>query len=181
MAFHVTYKVKHAFFDRAEVIREIGRRNAAALSKAGSWVRRTARQSMRRRKKASSPGTPPSAHSKDNVATLKNILFAWDRSRQSVVVGPVRLNQVQQSWITGGNSSVPGIHEFGDVVTVREVSRDKGKTWRRRDMRRTPRTWERFRSRRAVYPPRPFMAPALAKEMPNFPELWAGSSSARAA
>ena len=176
----VNVSVKRSFFDRAAVINEIGKWNAAALGKAGAYVQRRARSSMRRRKKPSAVGSPPSAHSTDAVASLKNIWFAYDRENQSVVVGPLRLNQVQQSWITGANTTVPGIHEFGDVVTVREVSSNKGKTWRRRDMRRNPRTWETFRQRRAVYKPRPFMAPALAKEMPNFPSLWAGGT-ARAA
>lgn len=178
MAFTVTYKVKNQFFDRAAVVREVGRVNAAALSKAGAWIRRTARQSMKRRKKASSPGSPPSAHSKDAVASLKNILFAYDSGNQSVVIGPVRLNQVNMS-IFGGSVSVPQLHEFGGVQNIREVSSDKGKTWKRRDMRRNPRPWERFRTRRAKYPARPFMAPALAAEIGNFPSLW--SSGARAA
>jgi hypothetical protein len=156
--FGVKMTVKNLFFDRAMVVREIGKINAAALSKAGAFVRRRARSSMRRRKKASTPGSPPSAHSTDTVATLKNILFAYDRQRQSVVIGPVRLN--------GSGGSVPALHEFGGTQTVRRFRRQNGRN--------------QLIPKLAHYPPRPFMGPALKAEAHNFPNLWASNSRAAA-
>jgi hypothetical protein len=152
MTFGVKMTVKNLFFDRALVVREVGKANAKALSKAGAFIRRRARSSMRRRKKPSPPGQPPSAHSKDAVRTLKNILFAYDRANMSVVVGPVRLN--------GEGGSVPGLHEFGGTKTLRTTAGQRN---------------PRIVLRPARYPARPFMGPALVAEAPNFPMLWANT------
>jgi len=118
--FGLRMQVKNLFFDRATVVREVGKANASALSKAGSFVRRRARSSLRRRKKPSAPGTPPSVHSSSNVATLKAILFAYDSVNKSVVVGPIRLNQkhfIGPQLISG---TVPSTHEFGGAMGIRE-------------------------------------------------------------
>lgn len=142
----VTYKVKSMFFDRPAVAKAIGKANARALGKAGAFVRRSARSSLRRRKRASQPGQPPSVHSADSVKTLKNILFAYEPTRKSVVVGPVKLG--------GGAYSVPAVHEHGGGATIR-----RGR---------------RRRSVAVRYPKRPYMKPALDKEAPKFATLWAG-------
>lgn len=154
MSFGVKMTVKNLFFDRAHVVREVGKANAKALSKAGAFVQRRARSSMRRRKAASPPRTPPSAHSKDKHRTLKNILFAYEPSRQSVVIGPVLLN--------GEGGSVPALHEFGGSKAIRVTQRHKGQKVRV--------------VKQATYPARPFMGPALAAEAPKFPSLWANSA-----
>src|SRR5689334_22367304 len=113
MAVGVDVKMKNFFFDRLLVQRELGKDNAKALSKIGAFVRRRARSSMRRRKRAAAVGMPPSAHSSDPVRTLKNIWFAYDQSRQSVVIGPLRLN--------GNQGSIPALHEFGGTRPIVEV------------------------------------------------------------
>lgn len=177
-SFGMTAQVKGMFFDRKLVQREVGKENAKALSKAGAFIRTTARRSMRRRKTSSPPGSPPSVHSRDKVATLRNILFAYDRRNQSVVVGPVRLNQVNMQTGGRGNIGVPELMEHGGSVSIREVSSNRGKSWRRFDNRRTPRPWETFRNRQANYEPRPFMGPALVAEAPKFPSLWTSGRAA---
>lgn len=136
MSFTVTYRVKKLFFDRAAVRKALGKANAKALGKAGAFVRTRARSSLRRRKKPSAPGSPPSVHSRDAVANLKNILFAYDPGRQSVIVGPVGLNVHKlirsgsgpgaQTFISRG--AVPGTLEFGGMLGVRKV-RDEGGQW----------------------------------------------------
>jgi hypothetical protein len=176
MSFGVTMKVKNMFFDRALVKREVGKQNAAALGKIGAFVRRRARSSMRRRKSASAPGHPPSAHSKDPVATLKNILFAYDRANMSVVIGPVLLN--------GSRGSVPALHEFGGAANVREkkiVNPLSGQFEWAPTGRRGARPGQQTRIRQAQYAARPFMGPALAAEAPGFPSLWVTSAGGRAA
>lgn len=145
----VTYKSKAMFFDRKAVERIVGKKTAKALSKAGAFVRTRARSSLRRRKATSAAGTPPSVHSSDSVATLKNILFALNPNNLSVVVGPVKINR---------RSSVPALHEFGGSQRITERG-GRG----------------RSRVRQANYAPRPFMAPALAAEAPKFPALWGGT------
>ena len=83
-------QVKKLFFDRKRVIDAVGRAQRQQLSKAGAFVRRRARSSIRRRKKISAPGSAPSSH----TGLLKrNIFFAYEPKRASVIIGPVRLNK----------------------------------------------------------------------------------------
>lgn len=184
MSFGVTYKVTKLFFDRKLIQREVGKENAKALGKAGAFVRRRARSSMRRRKAPSAPGKPPSAHSKDAVASLKNILFAYDRANQSAVIGPVRLNQVNDL-TRGGRIGVPELMEFGGSVGIQEkkiVNPITGQfEWVRVDRRRRALAGQQRRTRTAHYPARPFMGPALLAEAPNFPSLWVTSAGGKAA
>ena len=149
----VGFNQKQMFFDRQAVIDVVGRANAKNLSRAGSFIRRSARSSLRRRKRVSEPGQPPSVHTQDRVATLKNIWFVFERRRTSVVVGPLRLNG---STLRGSDrSTVPELHELGGSAVL--VSRKKK------------------RRRRARYAARPFMGPAMKRELPKFEGLWANS------
>ena len=149
----VGFNQKRMFFDRQAVIDAVGRANAKNLSRAGSFIRRAARSSLRKRKRVSEPGQPPSVHTQDRVATLKNIWFVFERRRASVVVGPLRLNG---STLQGSNrSTVPELHELGGSAVL-----ESRKTKRRR---------------RARYAPRPFMGPAMKRELPKFEGLWANS------
>lgn len=182
MQFSVAMSAHDWFLDRRQVIEAVGRANIKALSKAGAFIRKRSRTSLRRRKKTSSPGNPPSVHSNDSIATLKNILFAYEPQQESLVVGPVKLNQREQSWIDFGQTTVPQLLEFGDVALLHEWSWDGGRTWSRRDKRVRHASRHRrevydfiARKRRAVYKPRPFMGPALEAEQDRIPEAWAGS------
>lgn len=169
----ITAKVTGLFFDRRAVIQAVGAAKAKALSKAGAYIRTSARSSMRRRKAASAIGSPPSVHSHDPNASLKKILFAWDPSTESVVVGPVTLNHVSFLGSTvAAPGRVPGIQEFGGKIGTYEYMRRDG-TWQRADLR----SRRRFagapqRIRQATYPKRPYMAPAMMRELPKFPDLW---------
>ena len=149
----VGFNQKQLFFDRQAVIDAVGRANAKNLSRAGSFIRRAARSSLRKRKRVSEPGQPPSVHTQDRVATLKNIWFVFERRRASVVVGPLRLNG---STLRGSNrSTVPELHELGGSAVLE--SRKKK------------------RRRRVRYAARPFMGPAMKRELPKFEGLWANS------
>src|SRR5690242_12299768 len=90
----VTMHLRDLFFDRKAVVDATTVAERKALSRIGAFVRRRARSSLRRRKRVSRPGEPPSVHSKDDTANLKNILFAYEPSHRRVVIGPVGLNQV---------------------------------------------------------------------------------------
>lgn len=163
MAFGVKMTVKNLFFDRAMVVREVGKMNAKALGKAGAFVRRRARSSLRRRKAVSSPGSPPSVHSSDSVATLKNILFAYDRANQSVIIGPVKLNlhsivrsgigPAAQNILASG--AVPGTLEHGGLIGVRKEKDDQG-NWvripfgKRRRLERYVPVWKATAKERAA-------------------------------
>lgn len=147
----IGFEQKVAFFDRQAVLSVIGKAKTKNLSKAGSYVRRSARSSLRRRRASSLPGEPPSVHTKHPVATLKNIWFVFDRQSRSVIVGPVKL---RTSSLTSSNrATVPELMEKGGTAVV-----VKSKV-----------------RRRARYEPRPFMGPALKRELPKFEGLWAKS------
>ena len=131
------------FFDGNRIIRPVERANRSALMRAGAFIRRRARSSMRKRKKISEPGKPPSSH----TGRLKGlILFGYSATTETVIVGPRR---------TGDRDQAGETLEFGRTVT------------RRRGRRR----------RRMRYRVRPFMGPALEKEIEagSFPKLWANS------
>jgi hypothetical protein len=147
----IGFDKKQFFFDRQIVIDAVGRAGAKNLSKAGSFIQRSARSSLRRRKKVSPPGEPPSVHTQDRVATLKNIWFVFEPRQRSVVVGPLKLNG---SRLEGSNRpTVPALQELGGFAVVTN----------------------RKRKRRAKYAPRPFMGPAMERELPKFVGLWANS------
>jgi hypothetical protein len=174
----VQFKMKSNFFDRPEIEKALGRARVKSLSKAGSFVRRRARSSLRRRKKSSAPGSPPSTHAAGGHS-LKTILFAYDKSSDSVMVGPIEFNQRNET-VSGFTTTVPGLHERGESAVIfesRKVTATTEGKWRRVDGRRKPRPGEKieYRKRRAQYPKRPFMRPALEAEAPNFPDLFANS------
>ena len=81
-------QAKTMFFDRKTVERSADRATTRVLSRFGAYVRQAARQSIRTRKRASSPGEPPSSH----TGLLKRfIFFVYDRAKRSVIIGPTRL------------------------------------------------------------------------------------------
>lgn len=168
-----TYKLKDLFFDTAEVQRRVGEGKARAMSRQGSFLRKRWRtQTLRRRKSPSMPGSPPHVHSTDARRTLRNILFALDKSSDSLVVGPVKLNQVNfRSAVRMGNrASVPELMEKGGTaIILEEAYRDprggRPKEWFRQDLRRRRRPDKVYRKRRAKYKPRPSAQPTLDAEV----------------
>ncbi len=157
------FEIKSLFFDREAVRKRVKPGSARALSKAGAYVRTSARSSIRSRKAVSAAGSPPSAHTK-RTPNLRTIFFAFDPRSESVVVGPVRLN---------GPSSVrvPHILEVGGDVTLNQVL--IGKSWltgKKPTSARQP-----VRKKTVKYAARPFMNPALVANQSKLPSLWANS------
>jgi Bacteriophage protein of unknown function (DUF646). len=72
------------FFDSKEVMRAVDKGTRKALSKFGAFVRRRAKSSIRKRKRVSRPGEPPSSHT---GKLKKNIFFGYDRTKKTVVIG----------------------------------------------------------------------------------------------
>lgn len=102
---------KTNFFDRGSVIRSVNQANMKNLKRFGAFVRTSARGSIRKRKGASAPGKPPHSH----VGTLKRfIYFGFDRSSDSVAIGPV---------LTNGGGTAPRSLEHGG----RSLAIDRGK------------------------------------------------------
>ncbi len=139
----IGFEIKRMFFDRQAVISKVDAATRRVLSRFGAFVRRSAKSSIRKRKKAAPPGQPPSSH----TGLLKKfIFFGYDAARQSVVIGPTRLNQK-------GRGEAPPLLEYGGKATL--VRRGKKK--------------------RVTYQARPYMGPAFEKEKPQLPAMWRGS------
>ena len=138
-------KFKQMFFTSKAVLSATDRATRRVLSKFGAYVRRTAKSSIRKRKAISSPGSPPSSH----TGLLKRfILFGYDPSKRSVVIGPLRLTR-------GGRGDAPrALEEGGTTQVVR-----------------------RGRKKRVKIKARPFMGPAMEKEKPKLPQMWRNSVS----
>ena len=144
----IDMRVKALFFDRPKIQRAVSAARRRALSRAGAFIRQTARTSMRRRRGSAPPGSPPHVHE----GSLRRLLFfAYDPQADSVVVGPVGFRK----------STAPSVLEFGG----RAVLTRRGRRGGRRVVE----------SRRVRIEARPYMGPALRKELPNIPKAWASS------
>lgn len=101
--------VTQHFFDREAVLSATERAERRVMNHAGALTRKIARQSLRRRKRASAPGQPPAGR----TGLLKDFLFYhYDRSRNTVTVGPYR-------FATRVPYVVPEILEYGGRVSRR--------------------------------------------------------------
>ncbi len=133
-------QVKEMFFDRKKVTNAIDRATRKVLSKFGAYVRTRARSSIRKRRAISEVGQPPSSH---NGLLRKNIFFAYDAARKSVVIGPILINDARRA------GEAPRLLELGGTrdVTV------KGKSGRGKYVLKQ------------FYNARPYMMPAFRTEL----------------
>ena len=130
----ITWRIKDVFFDRQAVISAVDVAKRKVLSKAGAFIRQTAKTSIRKRKGSSPPGQPPFSH---EGSLRKFILFGYDRSSDSVVVGPVGFK----------NSTAPAVLEHGGAtVVVRRGKRSPVKIAAR------PYMWPAFEKERPKLP-----------------------------
>jgi hypothetical protein len=181
-------EMKANFFNEAEtaLMPAVDRAAYRVLFRFAAAVRKTAQRSMRRRKKSSRPGEPPSAKQGD---LRKLILFAYDRSTKSAVVGAV-------AFPSSAGGKVPATHEYGGVLppsrssTIRDVlgsatpqrraemfGRANAEGLRIKDwLRKHPQPEaDRLPKRPGVYPARPYIRPALDKMLPQFTRLFKDS------
>ena len=111
----IRFEIKQLFFDRKDVQRKVQSTTRKVLSRFGAFVRRTARSSIRKRKRASKPGSPPSSH----TGLLKRfIFFGYDRSQASVVIGPQRLSKK-------GKGQAPRLLEYGGSYRIKRRGKRK--------------------------------------------------------
>ena len=142
----IRFEIKQLFFDTKAVRSKLDAATRRVLSKFGAFVRRGARSSIRKRKRTSAPGEPPSSH----TGLLRRfIFFGYDPTKRSVVIGPARLNQKI--------GDAPAALEYGGTSTVIEDLRGKRK------------------KRRVRMAARPYMGPAFETEKPKLPAMWRDS------
>ena len=109
----IRFEITKLFFDTKAVRGKVDAGTRRVLSKFGAFVRRTARSSIRKRKRISEPGSPPSSH----TGLLKKfIFFGYDPAQRSVVIGPERLSQK-------GRGEAPHLLEYGGTGTVERRGR----------------------------------------------------------
>jgi len=142
------------FFDKAPVIRAVNAAHRRNLARAGALVRVTARRSIRKRKKTSQPGQPPSSH----TGHLRNLIFfGYDQAHRTVVVGPRPYKQ------RGNRQTGAQVLEYGGRIRARRwqaARRGQRAGWQNQ-------IWN--------YRPRPYMRPALAKTQDQIAEIWRDS------
>ena len=118
----IGFEIKRMFFDRQAVVSKVDAATRRVLSRFGAFVRRSAKSSIRKRKKAAPPGQPPSSH----TGLLKKfIFFGYDADRRSVVIGPTRLNQK-------GRGEAPPLLEYGGKATLVRRGKKKRVTYQAR-------------------------------------------------
>lgn len=141
--------LQKSFFSSKDVQKMVDKKTRQAQSKFGAFVRRRAKSSIRKRKAASAPGSPPSSH----VGTLKNLIFfAYDERTRSTVVGPVPF---------GDGVAPKALERGGPSFVTRKTKAAKG--------------GERLTVKRFIkVKARPFMQPALEAELPKFAGLFRG-------
>ena len=111
----IRFEITKLLFDQDAVRRKVDSGTRRVLSKFGAFVRRTARSSIRKRKKPSPPGSPPSSH----IGLLKKfIFFGYEPAKRSVVIGPVRLSQK-------GRGEAPHLLEYGGSTKVEHRGKRK--------------------------------------------------------
>lgn len=144
----ITFKTtpKSFFFDRKIILNYMDAKTARALSKALSHIWTTARTSMRYRKLgAVSKPGTPPFAHKETGALLRKLLYFAFNPREKRGV---------VGPVAHRRGEAPQLNEFGGRVTRRS----------RRGVVTT-----------ANYPARPFMFPALQKELPKLPARWSSS------
>ena len=118
----IGFEIKQLFFDREAVTSRVDPATRKVLSKFGAFVRRTAKGSIRRRRKAAPPGSPPSSH----TGLLKKfIFFGYDPEQRSVVIGPTRLDR-------RGQGEAPSLLEYGGQTTLVRWGKRERATYRAR-------------------------------------------------
>jgi hypothetical protein len=168
--FGVDIKIRSLFFDREKIIKAMDRASRRALSRAGAFIRTAARSSIKTRAygTTSTPGQPPFDHTgfalqRENrrrkrlgQAKLVRKKTAFNQGIRAILFG---YDDENKSVVIGplkfgnkGDSTVPSLLEFGGETT-------------------------NHRGRQITIKPRPFMAPALKKELPNLPAKWRASVS----
>ncbi|GIK17588.1 MAG: hypothetical protein BroJett003_25520 [Planctomycetota bacterium] len=108
----ITMQIRTLFFDKPTVLRAVDKAKRAVLSKAGAFIRTTAKYSIRTKTGSAPAGRPPHSH---EGSLRRLIYFGYDPASDSVVVGPVGFKR----------STAPNVLEFGGKTEVSRRRRGK--------------------------------------------------------
>lgn len=150
--------VSGKFFDSKVVMSATDRAERRILSRAGAYVRRISRSSIRRRKNPSKPGKAPT----NWVGTLKKLIFfTYDTNRKTVVIGPTK----------SGRGIVPNVLEEGGHTTVEERSFE----YERNHEGMRAKVFKGIKKHKVMIKKRPYMKPAFDKVLPTVAEQFQNS------
>jgi len=162
----LTMKFKGAKIPPRNVMSPVDRELNRRLHKLGSWTRQTARRSIRKRKKVSDPGKPPSGHE----GSVKNLIFYdVNLDERNVVIGPKASMRKAVQFIEYGGEQEIMVWPWWTVPpqdrprVKREVRAKSGGNLHDKGNKV---------SIRVRYEPRPFMRPAFSQELRKNQELW---------
>ena len=184
------------FFDRAAVVEAVGRA-AKALSKAGAFIQRRAKSSIRKRKRASLAASRPAATwARCEIASISASIRPAGRSssarrpsarsalcrRRSNSAGRPRGTRIPAGasgrWATAAKSGWTARHVHDEEKPRREAGHLRHAA-NRAQVDRANRLNEELYGPEFIgggrIEPRPYMGPALREETQNLPAMWAGS------
>ena len=72
-------------FDKRVIFKAVRRGNIKSLRQAGAYIRKSARNKIRKSSNASTPGTPP--HTRRGLIK-RSLLFGVEKARRRVLIGP---------------------------------------------------------------------------------------------
>lgn len=167
----------------AQVEKKMMQKASRALVRAGSYVRKVARSSIKRSPESSRPGEPP--HTRRGVLK-RSILYAAEDDRKSVYVGPsfMDMGVIGGLHERGGRNispKKPRVYKMGNMGPIREESgaQTVGDLPHARlktsDMvRKANELSEKYTksNANAKYPSRPFIGPALEKSRDKIMEFF---------
>ena len=162
----VGIRVKEIRFDAQKVLAAAERGNRRAMFRAGGYVRRVARSSIRKRKRSSSAGKTPHGHTGE---LKRSIQFGVEPG--GVIIGPAAISSSSNKF-TAGPAPISETLEYGGEIKIKEVYH-KGH-WVRRTLAKNV-TGLRTRTRKVRVAPRPYMGPALKTSLPTVSQFWANS------
>ena len=152
------------------VKRAVNRGKDYAMKRGAAIVRQTARQNvLRRRKRVSAPGTPPSIHHTGRGG-LREIFFVYDSTRGEAMIGPLKYNKKSFDKLKSDKPTLPNLLEFGGVINSQfqkvDVAAVRSAGGQFVSHAKVKYRWSKFaKPRRVRVQPRPFMSVALDKEI----------------
>jgi hypothetical protein len=175
--------------DKQRIFAGVDKAQARNLNKSGGFIRTVARRSMRRRKKASQPGQPPSARTQSPSHPLgpllkERLFYQFDPSTKTVVVGPQKLNTIAYDGATQMRGTIPQTLEFGGSMSQMQYLDERDGKWRKYDARYRARGFSqkvygrgvmktiKLRRKQINIAARPYMAPAYKQSEPRLAGVW---------
>ncbi len=163
----VTMALKGIEFKPSNVLSPADKELRRRLFKLGAFVRRSARQSIRKSKKAvADPGKPP----KSKSGHLKNlIVYDVELDDRNVVIGPRVARSKIANFIEYGGEQVIEVWPWWQAADFKERQKIKREIKAKGRRLHDPANKVKITVK---YEPRPFMRPAFEKEIRANPDLW---------